>query len=124
MVERFVAIGRTEADIATRSTGSSPAFGRFLSVFAAGGHRAIPSADGEFQTASPTVQRPAILLAGTPDQIVDALQATLDETGARRLLVETFSKDEARNCSPPRSAGPAHTQRSRSGTHVEHRAKR
>ena len=96
MIERFVAIGRTEADIEQRVDRLVAAFGRFLSVFVAGGHRAVPSADGEFQTASHSVQRPAILLAGTPEQIIDALQATLDETGARRLLVETFSQDEAR----------------------------
>ena len=40
--------------------------------------------------------RPAIAISGTPDQIVAALKQTIDETGARRLLVETFSREEAR----------------------------
>jgi alkanesulfonate monooxygenase SsuD/methylene tetrahydromethanopterin reductase-like flavin-dependent oxidoreductase (luciferase family) len=33
---------------------------------------------------------------GAATQIADALQQVIDETGARRLLVETFSRDEAR----------------------------
>ena len=32
----------------------------------------------------------------TPGQVIDALQQVIDETGVRRLLVETFSRDEAR----------------------------
>ncbi len=34
--------------------------------------------------------------SGTPAQVVAALQEAIDETGARRLLVETFSRAEAR----------------------------
>jgi len=40
--------------------------------------------------------RPAIAICGTPDQIAASLRQTLKETGARRLLVETFSPDEMR----------------------------
>ena len=95
MVERFVAIGHDERDIERKVDRLTAAFGRFLSVYFADGRRPVPTNDGEFQTASPTVQRPAILVAGTPGQISDALQSTLDETGAGRLLIETFSQDQA-----------------------------
>jgi alkanesulfonate monooxygenase SsuD/methylene tetrahydromethanopterin reductase-like flavin-dependent oxidoreductase (luciferase family) len=67
----------------------------------------VPETDAEFhvdggapvqgpagQGASPG--RPAIAVSGTPDQIVIALQQVIDETGTRRLLVETFSREEAR----------------------------
>ena len=40
--------------------------------------------------------RPGIAIYGTPDQIVASLRQTLEETGARRLLVETFSPEEMR----------------------------
>ena len=35
-------------------------------------------------------------MSGTPEQVTGALQQVIDETGARRLLVETFSREEAR----------------------------
>lgn len=96
MIERFVAVGHDEADVERKVDRLVAAFGRFLSVFIADGRRAIPSTDGEFQAASHDAHRPAILVAGTPEQIVEALQHTLEETGAGRLLVETFSDDQAR----------------------------
>ena len=46
--------------------------------------------------AAPKPGRPAIAVSGTPDQIVSALQQVMESTGARRLLVETFSREEAR----------------------------
>jgi alkanesulfonate monooxygenase SsuD/methylene tetrahydromethanopterin reductase-like flavin-dependent oxidoreductase (luciferase family) len=42
------------------------------------------------------VNRSAIAVSGTPDHVIGALQEAMDETGARRLLVETFSREEAR----------------------------
>jgi alkanesulfonate monooxygenase SsuD/methylene tetrahydromethanopterin reductase-like flavin-dependent oxidoreductase (luciferase family) len=51
-------------------------------------------ADGDNGAASPG--RPAIAVSGTPAQVISALQQAIDETGARRLLVETFSREEAR----------------------------
>ena len=33
---------------------------------------------------------------GPDGQIIDALQQAIDETGARRLLIETFSRAETR----------------------------
>jgi alkanesulfonate monooxygenase SsuD/methylene tetrahydromethanopterin reductase-like flavin-dependent oxidoreductase (luciferase family) len=98
MLERFVAIGETE-DQAEQNLGRlARAFGQFLSLYRAGGRRAVPEADGEFHVDSgaATKNRPAIAVSGTPGQIVGALQQAIDETGARRLLVETFSRDEAR----------------------------
>jgi alkanesulfonate monooxygenase SsuD/methylene tetrahydromethanopterin reductase-like flavin-dependent oxidoreductase (luciferase family) len=98
MLERFVAIGETE-DEAERNLGRlAGAFGQFLALYTAGGRRAIPETDGEFHVDSAAAgqNRPAIAVSGTPGQIVDALQRVIDETGARRLLVETFSRAEAR----------------------------
>lgn len=98
MIERFVAIGETEDQADRNLVKLVRAFGHFLSLYTAGGRRAVPETDGEFQTDSAAARknRPAIAISGTPDQIVGALQQTIDETGARRLLVETFTRDEAR----------------------------
>lgn len=68
----------------------------------AGGRRAVPETDAEFHVASAAAKdsgaakpnRPAIAVSGTPDQIVSALPQVIDSTGARRLLVETFSREE------------------------------
>ena len=45
--------------------------------------------------------------------MADALQEAVDETGARRLLVETFSRDEARLFA--REVMPALAERSATG---------
>jgi alkanesulfonate monooxygenase SsuD/methylene tetrahydromethanopterin reductase-like flavin-dependent oxidoreductase (luciferase family) len=98
MLERFVAIGATE-DEAERNLGRlAGAFGQFLSLYTAGGRRAVPETDAEFHvdSAPASRNRPAIAVSGTPAQVVAALQEAIDETGARRLLVETFSRAEAR----------------------------
>jgi alkanesulfonate monooxygenase SsuD/methylene tetrahydromethanopterin reductase-like flavin-dependent oxidoreductase (luciferase family) len=97
MIERFVAIGESE-DEAERNAGRlARAFGHFLALYLAGGGRAIPETDAEFHPGSgATHNRPAILVSGTPAQIAGALQQVIDETGTRRLLVETFSREEAR----------------------------
>jgi alkanesulfonate monooxygenase SsuD/methylene tetrahydromethanopterin reductase-like flavin-dependent oxidoreductase (luciferase family) len=98
MLERFVAIGATE-DQAERNLGRLVgAFGQFLSLYTAGGRRTVPATDGEFHAdpAADRKNRPAIAISGTPGQIAAALQQTIDETGVRRLLVETFSREEAR----------------------------
>jgi alkanesulfonate monooxygenase SsuD/methylene tetrahydromethanopterin reductase-like flavin-dependent oxidoreductase (luciferase family) len=65
------------------------AFNRFVALFRAGG-RPLPATDAEVQA------RPAIAICGTPDQITASLWQTLEQTGARRLLVETFSPQEMR----------------------------
>ena len=95
MVERFIAIGETEAEAERNLERLATSFGRFMSLYAAGGRRAVPEKDGEFQVAEGVKPgRPALAIAGTPDQIADELQRVIDETGARRLLVETFSHEE------------------------------
>jgi alkanesulfonate monooxygenase SsuD/methylene tetrahydromethanopterin reductase-like flavin-dependent oxidoreductase (luciferase family) len=98
MLERFVAIGETEHEAERNLANLARAFGQFVSLYTAGGRRAVPATDGEFHVdggAGPR-NRPALAITGTPDQIVDALQNTIDVTGARRLLIETFSREEAR----------------------------
>jgi alkanesulfonate monooxygenase SsuD/methylene tetrahydromethanopterin reductase-like flavin-dependent oxidoreductase (luciferase family) len=98
MIERFVAIGETEDQADLNLIRLIQAFGQFLSLYTADGRRAVPATDAEFH-ADPTAarkNRPAIAVSGTPDQITAALQHVIDATGTRRLLVETFSLDEAR----------------------------
>ena len=98
MIERFVAIGETEDQAERNLDRLARAFGHFLSLYAAGGRRAVPETDGEFHADSAAARenRPAIAISGTPDQIIGALQQTIAATGVRRLLVETFSREEAR----------------------------
>jgi alkanesulfonate monooxygenase SsuD/methylene tetrahydromethanopterin reductase-like flavin-dependent oxidoreductase (luciferase family) len=98
MIERFVAIGETEDQAERNLEHMVQAFGRFLSLYTAGGRRAVPAKDGEFQASGSPARpgRPAIAVAGPPGQVIDALQQVIDATGARRLLIETFTRDEAR----------------------------
>jgi alkanesulfonate monooxygenase SsuD/methylene tetrahydromethanopterin reductase-like flavin-dependent oxidoreductase (luciferase family) len=98
MLERFVAIGQTEDQAERNLERLIQAFGHFLALYTAGGRRPVPATDAEFHVdaAAARSHRPAIAISGTPDQIVAALQQAVDATGARRLLVETFSREEAR----------------------------
>src|SRR5690606_22373246 len=97
VVERFIAIGEADAEADRNLDRRATSLGRIESLYAAGGGREVPSQDGEFQVApGPKPGRPALAISGTPDQIVEQLQQVIDETGARRILVETFSHDEAR----------------------------
>ena len=97
MIERFVAIGETEDEAERNLDQMARSFRQFLSLYIGGG-RAIPETDSEFHVEGITDRksRPVIAVSGTPDQVADALQQVIDETGARRLLVETFSREEAR----------------------------
>jgi alkanesulfonate monooxygenase SsuD/methylene tetrahydromethanopterin reductase-like flavin-dependent oxidoreductase (luciferase family) len=98
MVERFVAIGETEAQAEQNLDRLAGAFRTFLALYIAGGGRVIPETDAEFHVEGITDRksRPVIAVGGTPDQVIESLQQVIDETGARRLLVETFSREEAR----------------------------
>jgi alkanesulfonate monooxygenase SsuD/methylene tetrahydromethanopterin reductase-like flavin-dependent oxidoreductase (luciferase family) len=103
MLERFVAIGDTPEAAERNLDRLAGAFGKFLSLYLAGGRRAVPETDAEFHVdhGAPPGQhghgnRPAIAVAGTPDQLVDSLGEVIEETGARRLLVELFSEPEQR----------------------------
>jgi alkanesulfonate monooxygenase SsuD/methylene tetrahydromethanopterin reductase-like flavin-dependent oxidoreductase (luciferase family) len=89
MIERFVAIAETEAQAENNLDLLTRAFSRFIAIFRTGGRR-VPTTDSEVQA------RPGIAISGTPDQIAASLRQTLEETGARRLLVETFSPQEMR----------------------------
>jgi len=96
MVERFVAIGETEEQAEQNLTRLAREFRRFIALYADGGKRPLAIRDGEVMVdhGGPAGARPAIAVAGTPDQIGESLRRTLEETGARRLLVETFSREE------------------------------
>ncbi len=89
MIERFVAIAETEAQAEHNLDRMARAFNRFITIFRTGG-RQVPTTDAEEQA------RPGIAISGTPDQIVASLRQTFEQTGARRLLVETFSPQEMR----------------------------
>jgi len=98
LLERVVAIGETEEQAERNLDQMARAFRHFLSLYIAGGRRAVPATDAEFHVEGITDRksRPVIAVSGTPAQVIAALQQVIDETGARRLLVETFSRDEAR----------------------------
>jgi alkanesulfonate monooxygenase SsuD/methylene tetrahydromethanopterin reductase-like flavin-dependent oxidoreductase (luciferase family) len=98
MLERFVAIGESEDQAERNMDRLAQSFGQFLTLYAAGGRRPVPATDAEFHVdpAAAKQNRPAIAVSGTPGQVTTALQQVIDETGARRLLVETFSREEAR----------------------------
>jgi alkanesulfonate monooxygenase SsuD/methylene tetrahydromethanopterin reductase-like flavin-dependent oxidoreductase (luciferase family) len=96
MLERFVAIGETAGEAERNLDRLASSFGQFLSLYLAGGRRAIPATDAEFHVdrGAPATNRPAIAVSGTPDELVESLSRVIDETGARRLLVELFSAGE------------------------------
>jgi alkanesulfonate monooxygenase SsuD/methylene tetrahydromethanopterin reductase-like flavin-dependent oxidoreductase (luciferase family) len=98
MIERFVAIGETEELADENLARLAREFRRFVALYADGGRRRLPTRDGEVMVdhGGPAGARPAIAVAGTPDRIAESLRRTLEETGARRLLVETFSREEMR----------------------------
>ncbi|TWF92242.1 LLM class flavin-dependent oxidoreductase [Streptomyces hirsutus] len=94
MVERFIAIGETEAEAEANCDVFANTFNQFMAHYASNG-RSVPKSDGEFAI-DKKKDRPALTVVGTPDQIIDQLQEALDATGARRLLVETFTPDQTR----------------------------
>jgi alkanesulfonate monooxygenase SsuD/methylene tetrahydromethanopterin reductase-like flavin-dependent oxidoreductase (luciferase family) len=96
MLERFVAIGETQEQAEDNLGRLIQSFGLFIALYVAGGRRAVPENDAEFHVDNGAARRPTTAVSGTPDEIVSALRQAIDETGARRLLVETFSREEAR----------------------------
>jgi alkanesulfonate monooxygenase SsuD/methylene tetrahydromethanopterin reductase-like flavin-dependent oxidoreductase (luciferase family) len=97
MIERFVAIGETEKEAQQNLFRLARSFGRAIAMYLDGAGRPLHLTDGEVMVDdSEAVGRPAIAVAGTPEQIRESLLRALDETGARRLLVETFSPEEMR----------------------------
>ena len=95
-LDHYVKVAAEETERNLTRLASS--FERFLSLYMAGGRRPVPQTDAEFHVddAAATPNRPAIAVCGTPDQLIEELQQVLDETGARRLLVELFSARERR----------------------------
>jgi alkanesulfonate monooxygenase SsuD/methylene tetrahydromethanopterin reductase-like flavin-dependent oxidoreductase (luciferase family) len=96
MIERFVAIGETQEQAQENLARLSHAFRRFVALYSDGGRRPLPTTDGEvlLDDGGPGPSRPAIAIAGTPGEITESLLRTVAETGARRLMVETFSREE------------------------------
>ena len=96
MLERFVAIGKTEGQAEQNLACMAREFRRFVALYADGGRRPLPTSDGEVMLDHRGQEgaRPAIAVAGTPDQLVEILGQALEETGAGRVLVETFSREE------------------------------
>ncbi len=95
LVERFIAIGRTPEEVDRNLDGMTRSIGQFLSLYTSNG-RELPKNDGEFaMDESAPRARPAIALSGTPDELVEQLQETIDVTGSRRIMIETFSDDQA-----------------------------
>lgn len=94
MVERFIAIGETEAEAERNADHFAHTFGLFMSHYASNG-RTIPKTDGEFAV-DKKKNRPALSVVGTPEQIIDELQQVIDTTGARRLLVEAMTPEQSR----------------------------
>ena len=121
MIERFVAIGETDEQAEANLARLAREFRRFVSVYAEGGRRRISTTDGEVVLdVSSADARPAIAVAGTPPQIVAILRQALEETGARRLIIETFSREEMRLVAAEvlpalRSGGVAGSTRSETG---------
>lgn len=106
MLERFVAVGASDREAERNLRRMGERLERFVTLYVATG-RSIPATDAEFHAAAGGSQaplggvdgagkRPAIAVGGTPAEVVEVLQRALDETGARRLLVELFSAEERR----------------------------
>jgi alkanesulfonate monooxygenase SsuD/methylene tetrahydromethanopterin reductase-like flavin-dependent oxidoreductase (luciferase family) len=87
MVEKFVAIGETPGEARRNYEHVVRAFKRFFGAFNRGQrHEAV----------DPELVVQAFSIVGTPDEVTEGLRRVVDESGARRILVETFSADEMR----------------------------
>ncbi|WP_040865354.1 LLM class flavin-dependent oxidoreductase [Nocardia exalbida] len=82
MVSQFVCLGATETE-------AEQSRERLLEVFSGLTRPTGPVTD------SAAAPHPPIV-CGTPDQVLDTLQRTVIETGARRLMIEAISRDETR----------------------------
>jgi alkanesulfonate monooxygenase SsuD/methylene tetrahydromethanopterin reductase-like flavin-dependent oxidoreductase (luciferase family) len=97
MIERFVAIAETHEEAQHNLRRMVTAVDRFISAYLDPAAAPLPVTDGERMVSdSKDGRRPAIAVVGTPDEIRDGLLQALQETGARRLLIETFSLEETR----------------------------
>lgn len=97
MIERFVAIAETEEEAERNLQRMVTSIERFIKMYVERGAAPPPTTDGEVIVSDgPKGRRPAIAIAGTPDQVRDNLLQALQETGARRLIIESFSPEESR----------------------------
>jgi alkanesulfonate monooxygenase SsuD/methylene tetrahydromethanopterin reductase-like flavin-dependent oxidoreductase (luciferase family) len=97
MIERFVAIAETEEQAERNLDRMVTSIERFIAMYVERGAAPPPTTDGEVTLSeSPKGRRPAIAVVGTPDQVRESLLSALEETGARRLVVESFSPEESR----------------------------
>jgi alkanesulfonate monooxygenase SsuD/methylene tetrahydromethanopterin reductase-like flavin-dependent oxidoreductase (luciferase family) len=94
MIERFVFIGRTEAEARANQAHTNANFGRFMRNLSADGRFTLPPSVQQGAADVPAGPPPDAVVVGTPDQVRAALEATLEATGARGLMVETFSWPE------------------------------
>jgi alkanesulfonate monooxygenase SsuD/methylene tetrahydromethanopterin reductase-like flavin-dependent oxidoreductase (luciferase family) len=86
-VEKFVAIGETPDEVQRNYEHVLAAFRRFFGAFNRG---------QRYEAVDPELAVGAISIVGTPDRVAEELSLLVEETGARRLLIETFSPDEMR----------------------------
>jgi alkanesulfonate monooxygenase SsuD/methylene tetrahydromethanopterin reductase-like flavin-dependent oxidoreductase (luciferase family) len=97
MVERFVAIAPTEEEAERNLERMVTSIERFIAMYVERGAAPPPTTDGEVIVSDgPKGRRPAIAVVGTPDQVRESLLQAIEETGARRLVVESFSAEESR----------------------------
>jgi alkanesulfonate monooxygenase SsuD/methylene tetrahydromethanopterin reductase-like flavin-dependent oxidoreductase (luciferase family) len=98
MIERFIFIGESEDEARQHFERTAVNFARFRHHLSAGGRFTLPPSTISARSgASPAAGPPPdAVVVGTPDQVRDSLRQTLVTTGARRLMVETFSGDEMR----------------------------
>ena len=97
MVERFVAIAETHEQAQHKLRHMVTAVDRFISAYLDPAAAPLPITDGERMVSdNKDGRRPAIAVVGTPDEVRDGLLQALQETGARRLLIETFTLEETR----------------------------
>jgi alkanesulfonate monooxygenase SsuD/methylene tetrahydromethanopterin reductase-like flavin-dependent oxidoreductase (luciferase family) len=87
IVEKFVAIGETADEARANYAHVVTAFKRFFGAFNRGQRH---------QAVDPELVVGAFSIVGTPDEVTEGLRQVVDETGARRLLIETFSPHEMR----------------------------
>jgi alkanesulfonate monooxygenase SsuD/methylene tetrahydromethanopterin reductase-like flavin-dependent oxidoreductase (luciferase family) len=97
MVERFVAIAPTEEEAERNLERMVTSIERFIAMYVERGAAPPPTTDGEvIGSDGPKGRRPASAVVGTPDQVRESLLQAIEETGARRLVVESFSAEESR----------------------------
>jgi alkanesulfonate monooxygenase SsuD/methylene tetrahydromethanopterin reductase-like flavin-dependent oxidoreductase (luciferase family) len=96
MIEKFIFIGRTEGEARANQARTNHNFARFHTHLSANGRFSLPPSvqAGDAAAQAPAGPPPDAVVLGTPEVVAEALTRTLEATGARRLMVETFSWPE------------------------------